>query len=618
MKNFRFLFIAMACFLSGTGISFSQGDRCGSIQPFCAGTTEFVFQNSSRINGNVARAESGPDYGCLETQPYPAWFYLQIEEPGNLDFQIRQTVNPDGSGGLLDVDFIAWGPFQEDEAFCGNNSLTAQNTIGCSFLPSAVENFSINNASRGEIYVVLITNFSEAAGYISLQQTNTSDPSAGKTDCSIVNILGDDQKVCENEAVELIAENVIANRYEWYVFDGILGDFKLIPNESQDTYTVTETGLYKVITINENTGTELEDEVLIEFFDLPVASTPNDLQICDGENAAFFNLNSVRDELLEIYLNTGENFLLNFYASQANFESGSPISAPNAFEGEDEQKIIATITSSRSGCTSLPVEFRLQIDAPIPISIEEITAVCIDLNGNLAGSITIGEDLGSNYSYEWTPFNDPDGDGIQNAIYRIDQLPSEQNILVKITDLVTGCTAEFSTELKLFSPPLEVLVQIEGNDFENGFTVTGNAISGGGDETTYEYQLDNGSWQTDSEFNNVAPGNHTITAREINGCGNATSQQFRLIGYPRFFTPNSDGFNDTWNVVNDVGNSISKVFIFDRFGKLLKQLNPSSGGWDGNFNGKAMAADDYWFLIEYKDPNSGAIREYSGNFSLIR
>ncbi len=617
MKNFGFLFIAMACFYSGIGISFSQGDRCGSIQPFCAGTTEFVFQNSSRINGNVASAESGPNYGCLETQPFPAWFFLKIEEPGNLDFQIRQTVNPDGSGALLDVDFIAWGPFQEDEAFCGNNSLTAQNTVSCSFSPSAIETFTINNALRGEIYVVLITNFSEAAGYISLQQTNTSSPSAGETDCSIVNILGEDQKVCENETVELIAQNVIANLYEWYVFDDTSGAFKLIPNESQDNYTVTETGLYKVITINEITGTELEDEVLIEFFDLPVATTPNDLQICDSENAAFFNLNSARDELLEIYLNTGEIFLLNFYSSQDDFESDSPITAPNAFESGDGKKIIATITSLNSGCTSLPVEFGLQIEAPIPINIVEITAVCIDVNGNLAGSTTIGEDLGSNYSYEWTPFNDPDGDGIQNAVYRIDEVPSVQNISVKITDLVTGCKEEFSTELKLFSPPLEVLVQIEGSDFENGFTVTGNTIAGVGDETSYEYQLDNGSWQTDPVFNNVAPGNHTISAREINGCGNATSQQFRLIGYPRFFTPNSDGFNDTWNVVNDSG-TISKVFIFDRFGKLLKQLNPSSGGWDGNFNGKAMTADDYWFLIEYKDPDSGAIREYSGNFSLIR
>ncbi|MFO7718960.1 MAG: T9SS type B sorting domain-containing protein [Gillisia sp.] len=617
MKNLRLLHVALAWFLSGTGISFSQGDRCGSIQPFCAGTTEFVFQNSNRFNGNVARAESGPDYGCLETQPYPAWFYLQIEEPGNLDFEIRQTVNPDGSGALLDVDFIAWGPFQENDAFCGNNSLTAGNTIGCSFLPSAIETFSINNALRGEIYVVLITNFSEVAGYISLQQTNTASPTAGETDCSIVNILGDDQKVCKNDVVKLIAENVIANRYEWYVFDPILGAFKLIPNESQDNYTVTETGLYKVITINQNTGTELEDEVLIEFFDLPVATTPNDLQICDIGNAALFNLNLARDELLQIYLNTGENFSLNFYASQANFESNSPIAAPNVFEGEDEQKIIATITNLSSGCSSLPVEFRLQIDAPIPIEIAEITALCINGVGSLAGSITIGEELGSNYSYDWIPFNDPDGDGIQNAVFLIDEVPAIQTISVKITDLVTGCTEEFSTELKLFAPPLEVLVQIEGSDFENGFTVTGNAISGVGDATSYEYQLDNGLWQTDPFFNNVAPGNHTISAREINGCGSVTSQQFRLIGYPRFFTPNSDGYNDTWNVVNDSG-AISKVFIFDRFGKLLKQLNPSSGGWDGNFNGKAMAADDYWFLIEYKDPDTGAIKEYSGNFSLIR
>src|SRR5690606_41751097 len=65
----------------------------------------------------------------------------------------------------------------------------------------------------------------------------------------------------------------------------------------------------------------------------------------------------------------------------------------------------------------------------------------------------------------------------------------------------------------------------------------------------------------------VPGGTHTITAREVNGCGSVTSSPFRLIGYPRFFTPNGDGYNDTWNVVNDESLTISKVIIFDRYGR---------------------------------------------------
>jgi gliding motility-associated-like protein len=40
-------------------------------------------------------------------------------------------------------------------------------------------------------------------------------------------------------------------------------------------------------------------------------------------------------------------------------------------------------------------------------------------------------------------------------------------------------------------------------------------------------------------------------------------------------------------------------YVFDRYGKLLKQLYPNGPGWDGTYNGQPMPADDYWFYISY-------------------
>ncbi len=598
-------------------MSFSQGDRCNSIQPFCAGTTEYVFQNSSPSNGNFSNAEGGPSYGCLETQPYPAWFYLKISDPGNLNFQIRQTVNPDGSGAELDVDFIAWGPFQEDENYCSGNSLNTSKIIGCSFSPSAVESFFIGNALQGEVYVVLITNFSEQAGFISLQQTNTVSASAGSTDCSIVNILGENLSVCSDD-VELVAENVIANRFEWYVFDEAQNRFARIPNESEESITVSEDGLYKVITINDNTGTRLEDDVTIEFFDPPVAAAPEDLMVCTDQETAIFNLNEVNEQLLQNYPGTFNDYSVNFYGSQENFDDNRPINSPANFEGANDQEIFATITDVNSGCTSEAVSFFLQLDIALDYSVPEFTSVCIDSFGNITTPVSIGENSGNDYIYQWTPVNDPDGDGEENAVFILSEPPSDPVISVIVTDRLTGCSIVFTTQIQLFSPPEAVDVVIEGSDFGDGYVVTSNVVGGIGAETTYEFRLDEGGWQESPVFRNVAPGTHVIMAREINGCGSATSETFRLIGFPRFFTPNSDGFNDTWNVVNDPEVSISEVLIFDRFGKLLKQLDPSSGGWNGTFNGKEMPATDYWFRLKYREPESGAVKEFKGNFSLIR
>ena len=607
-------YLVFLFFMAGTGVLFSQGDRCASIQPFCSGTTEYIFPNSNPGNSSVTSAESGPNYSCLDTQSYPAWFYLQIGSSGTLNFEISQSVNPDGSGGTLDVDFIAWGPFTAEDNLCSNSSLSNGTMVGCSYSIDATESFNINNARSGEIYVVMIANFSLKPGFVSLQQTNISDLNAGTTDCSIVSILGDDKKICGESSVELVAKNVISNSFEWYLFDEVSNDFKIIPNQTSGNLNVSVGGLYQIIVA----GTGITDEILIEFFDLPAAVKPLDLAGCSNETFAIFDLTIVENELIQNHINSGELFSIDYYESLINFENGLSIEDPVAFEGRHQQEILATITNQSSGCVSLPVEFKLIIQPKPVIDLEENTVLCIDFDRNLVAPYSLGQDLGPDYTYEWTPANDPDGDGTQNAIFEINEVPQQATYSVEITNKETGCSNIFSTEIKVFSPPQSVSVQISGSDFDDGYVVTGNAIGGIGDEATYEYKLDNDQWQMQPIFTRVTPGNHTIAAREINGCGSAISQPFRLIGYPRFFTPNFDSYNDIWNVVNDEEVSIRKVFIFDRYGKLLKQLDPTSGGWDGTYNSQLMPSDDYWFLLEYRDTKSGATREFKGHFTLKR
>ena len=83
-------------------------------------------------------------------------------------------------------------------------------------------------------------------------------------------------------------------------------------------------------------------------------------------------------------------------------------------------------------------------------------------------------------------------------------------------------------------------------------------------------------------------------------------------GISPFFTPNNDGYHDTWNV-EDVDNTIDYIYIIDRFGKILKQIRPESEGWDGTFQGNLMIEDDYWYVIVYDSGN-----QEKGHFSLIR
>ena len=597
--------------------SFAQGDRCERIQPFCAGDAQFIFPNSNKFNSDVANAEAGPDYSCLDEQPYPAWFFLKIGKPGNLNFEISQTVNADGSGLTLDVDYVAWGPFREGENFCSNESLSTANLVGCGFSISPLENLNIQNAKKGDIYVVLITNYSQKEGFISLNQVNTSSPDSGSTDCSIINLLGEDKSLCGTDTVQLEVTNVYADMFKWLKKDPVTGIYVEIPNENTSSLLVTTSGDYKVIAINDLTKTEVSDEINIQFFDPPIAEKPQDLSRCSLNSTVFFDLKDLIPELSGRYINSGDSFTANFYESQSDFNNNQPISNASDFEGFDGQTLFATITNNRTTCVSELVSFNLKIQELQELDWSDLTSVCIDSNGNLVNSFSLGQDLGDDYVYNWTPDNDPDGDGVENPIFVVDQLNGVKEYSLDIENKISGCKASFSTSILTYSPPMSIQINTSGNDFDNGFIVEAVVDKGIGDDPTFEYRLDSGAWQQENRFNNVPAGYHSVAARVIGGCGSIRSEEFTLVGYPRFFTPNSDGYNDTWNVINDEKLSFKRVFIYNRYGKLLKQLNPNISGWDGTFNGRALPAEDYWFMVEFDDGKSST-KQFKGHFSLKR
>jgi gliding motility-associated-like protein len=144
-------------------------------------------------------------------------------------------------------------------------------------------------------------------------------------------------------------------------------------------------------------------------------------------------------------------------------------------------------------------------------------------------------------------------------------------------------------------------------------TVTVNATGPG----VYQYSLDEptGPFQDSNLFTNVPAGIHTVYVDDKNGCG-TVNKEIALLGLPKFFTPNGDGYNDYWSVkgVNETYNSKSIIYIFNRYGKLLHQWIPaSSKGWDGTYNGDTLPVDDYWYRIKLEDG-----REAKGHFSLKR
>lgn len=171
-----------------------------------------------------------------------------------------------------------------------------------------------------------------------------------------------------------------------------------------------------------------------------------------------------------------------------------------------------------------------------------------------------------------------------------------------------GCSAIKTFHVSVAEPATIIGADIV--DLNDGPYSVSVLYSGNGN---YEFSLDGFAFQHSPVFSNVAAGTYDIFIRETSGCGISGPYPIVVLGYPAFFTPNGDGFNDFWRVENLAGYPQAKIDIFDRYGKLLHRLNTGSPGWDGRFNGLMMPSSDYWFVLDL-----GNGRIVKSHFSLKR
>ena len=341
---------------------------------------------------------------------------------------------------------------------------------------------------------------------------------------------------------------------------------------------------------------------------------PAELIICDDPNTANdglaqFNLTDLDAQILD-----GQdpvNFTVTYYANEEDAEASvNPL--PTSFENtENPQVIFARVdndTTADDQCYDI-AQATLLVNLLPEFTLEDSYTACVDVNGTELIPPTVMEInlSASEYTFEWI---NPTGTLEATTAAHTPLMGGTYTAVA--TNILTGCRREVTTEV-IPSSPAVVEAVVTTLAFADEHVIEANAV-GSGD---YEYSLDNGPWQLDGTFTDVSPGEHTITVRDLNGCGIGTKSVL-VIDYPRFFTPNGDGYNDTWQIIGIDTRPLSTIYIFDRYGKLLKQLSPLSEGWDGTFNGKPLPATDYWFTVKYEEPGTEIIKTFRAHFSLKR
>jgi gliding motility-associated-like protein len=310
------------------------------------------------------------------------------------------------------------------------------------------------------------------------------------------------------------------------------------------------------------------------------------------------------------------DFSVSYHASMEDAMSDqTPL--PLLYENlSNPQVIYARVSNvvSPQECFSV-APLTLQVNLLPEIGIRDRYVLCAVTNGSEAVETPPVIDTGlsgTQYRFEWS-YN---GEVLPNETAPSIIATQSGEYGVFVTDIgsstVTSCTGSASTVV-IDSEPPQISAEVVSVAFSDRHDIEAMATGIG----EYEYSLDNGPWQMDGLFEGVSLGVHVIRARDRNGCG-TNSVEVVVMGYPKYFTPNGDGNNDLWQISGIENQPNAKIYIFDRYGKLLVQLSPTGRGWDGTYQGNLMPSDDYWFSVDYTEPTTGDPKVFKAHFTLKR
>ena len=394
-------------FIISTTMLFAQGGAttCAELQinsqlyQSCATSVPFANQTATNIE-NIFPS-------CFqESIKAPTWFFIKIKNSGTINLQISQISN---LGNGIDVDFCLWGPFTSVNNVC--SQLTVVNEADCSWLPANVENVTISNAVQNQIYILLVDNFAQLPGTISIAQTGGS----GSSDCSFLSSVAI-KDTNNNEIIQLeyckpaskvlkavvdvtdfnSSPSDLRFNYRW-TKDGVV--VQTISNSilNSNNLNTSLSGTYKVeIAVYDITDTSINisnipfpldqsDEIDLKFFDTAVlTNSAINIEQCDfatpnNDGIAVFNLTQYYNQIT----NSIPGIELKYYKNAAlTQEILNPAVFTNTIPFNQTVYVVGKIESNPIDCFSNTAILNLKIIPTSTATYPDILAVCATLNQN--------------------------------------------------------------------------------------------------------------------------------------------------------------------------------------------------------------------------------------------
>jgi len=600
MNRFQPLFGLL--FILGITVATAQvSPDCGNAVPICNNTPV----NGGTMGLGIDDFNGAAASGCLEEalsgtiESNSAWYRFRTGAAGQLGFNIGIDTSEDWDFALYRTsDCNNLGEPVRCNFF---DNQDGNSFIGVGEDPSGttgnVQYEDWLQVEPGEDYYLLINNFSNNNSGFSIQFsghifiTNPFDA----LDCSIINnLLGPPVSACEGDTITLDATSANATQYSWFSDSG--SGFSPIVGENDPTLQVTTSSLYRVEVVRPMGN--IISEVQVAFSAMPFANPISDDASCTGLET--YDLSQKDSEVLGAQ--SPNDFLVGYYGTFDDAANGENILLKEYETQSGSQTIYVRLTSiNNPRCFDVSQSFRLiNLETP-DLDFPSEAYLCEADSG-----VTIGEtEPDANYNYSW------DTGEISPSIV----VSTAGSYTVTVTNTQSGlsCIETRTVIVTISNPPQITDIEIEDLQNNNSITVITEIPN------DFEFRLDDGPFQSGNNFHNVLPGLHSVTVNDPNGCG-SVSEDIIVVGFPKFFTPNGDGVNDNWYIegVDTLDSPI--VSIYNRFGKLLVQLDPNSIGWTGLINGKPLPETDYWFKLTYTDVDGQMVtaKYINNHFSLKR
>lgn len=415
----RILFISLLSIFYSFNL-FSQGDFCDESEPFC---TSNLYSFPAGVNSGTA--QSGPNYGCLGTQPNPAWYHMRIAESGDINIRMFSTPS-------RDIDFICWGPFSDPIEPCVTQ-LTGNMIVDCSYSTAATEYCYIPNGQVDEYYILLITNYSNNACDITFEKV----AGTGETDCTIVPPpIGSNSPLCYGDNIQFWADNFTNATYLW---SGPNGFISTLQNPIIFNAVLEDEGEYQlIISVNGSSS-----DPVFTYVDVSARPDPNfDFNdACFGDTTFFTDLSTVTPATSTI-----STWKWQFGDGQIAFgqEMTHLYSAAGAYD------VTLTTFTGLTGCPQSETKSVNVYNAASVIAGEDQTIP----NGwttDLEGTVTGGS---GDYDILWTPENllvDPTLEDPTTIA-----MGATEVFKITVTDAVSQCINTDSTTIIVTGGPLSV------------------------------------------------------------------------------------------------------------------------------------------------------------------